>query len=553
VQQESYPLTQLTSINSIFIELANFRFRPENWKEFAHAIIEIRRNTTDQLIAIKDFLNNHFCYHDAKFLVTDDDFEEYSQIERELRAIPSVPKVAVDEWGLVSNPRSLRDESENAQIPSVFKNKIEMKYSLAAQKYIPVIKILRDYTFSLSNFLSQAKNILAVNAYVTGIKNKPLISHIGLNLDVNKDLLGLSVFNLTEALEKLSLFQDNFNKLLAEFCDTGELNKLIAQEKEILRQIWRLWYFFAYHPEKKMIHPSRESKAKISHIRQTIRKQLNKKLKNKLSKDIRVSVISETTLWEEDSALWIEVDVSDPLNLTDTRNDILDWVAESIAKAPNSFLREMFLKLNWKYLVIIPLICGKSIDLTAWKIPIWGKLDRKDSEVSWTSLILQSIPKDAVSGLNLQSWNLPKLETGIQMIQAITIFQMGQGHLRHINYTLENIDSLGMDILQEYLLRFSKNLSEPLNLFLSNLELIKKALQKVFKPDAEEKGNLQHLIEMASGIEEFVLSLKSENGNIELNIKDMEILIEEFGIILNAANLIYQAWIRNIIQDNGAN
>jgi hypothetical protein len=522
VQRESFPLTHFTTINSIFMELSNFRFRPENWKEFTNTIIEIRKNVTSLLIAIKDFLNIHFQRHDAKFLVTDNDFEDYGQTVQKLRSIPLIPKVAVDEWGLVSNPRNLADKTEDDQIPAIFRTKIELKYSMAAQKYSPVIKTLRDYTFSLANFLSQARDILAVNAYITGIKNKASISKIGVDLNVDEKLLRLSIFNLTEALEKLSQFQNKFNELLTEFCDADELGILMVQEKEVLRQIWRLWYFFAFHPEKRMIHPSRESKAKINDIRQTIRKQLNKKLRNKLLGNVQISVVSEEIMWEQDSSLWIKVDVSDPLSLINTRDNLINLVAESIAKTPNTFLREMFLKLHWKYLVIIPLINGKSIDLTAWKISLWGRLDRGDSEMGWTNFVLQPIPKDVVKELNLQLWNSSKLEIGNQMIQSIIAFQMALGHIRHISYVIENIDSFGIEILQDYLSKFSKNLSKPLNLFLTNLDKIKEELKILFEQDPEHNLHLEEIIGLASDTIELFTLLEDENENITLDLANIE-------------------------------
>lgn len=548
VQRESFPLTHFTTINSLFIELANFRFRPENWKEFAYSIIEIRKSVTNLLVDIKDFLNTHFRDHNTKFLVNDNDFEDYSRTVQKLRSIPLPPKVAVDEWGLVSNPRNLVDSTDSDQIPSIFKDKIELKYSMAAQKYSPAIRTLRDYTFSLTNFLNQARDILAVNAYVTGIKNKTLISRLGLDLNVDERLLRLSSFNLTEALEKLSLFQNKFNELFSKLCDAAELDMLIAKEREVLRQIWRLWYFFAFLPEKRMTHPSRESKTKINDIRQTIRKQLNKKLKNKLPDNVQVAIVSEEIMWEEDSSLWIKVDVSDPLSLINIRNNIIDWVAESIAKTPNTILREMFLKLNWKYLVIIPLINGNSIDLTAWKVPMWGNLGRKDLEIGWTNFILHPIPKDAVKELNLQMWNLPKLEVGNQMIQSIMIFQMGLGHLRHISSIVGNVDSLGNEILQDYLSKFSKNLSEPMNLFLTKLDIIKEELRKVFEQDPENNLHLEDIIDLASDTFEFFSSRKGDNELIELDIAEITVWFEKFGNVLSLSNLIHLVWIQNLLQ-----
>lgn len=548
VQRESFPIKHFTTINSIFIELANFRFRPKNWKEFAHSILEIRKNVTNLLIDIKDFLNTHFRYHDTKFLVNENDFEDYDRRVRKLNSIPLPPKVAVDEWGLVSNPQNLTEKTDD-ELPAIFKNKVELKYSMAAQKYSPVIKTLRDYTFSLSNFLKQARDILFVNAYITGIKSKTPISQIGLDLNVDERLRRLSFYNLTEALEKLALFQIRFNELLAEFCNPAELHKLEEQESEVIRQIWRLWYFFAFHPERRMQQPSRESKAKIKDIRQTIHKKLNKKLKDKLPRNVQISVIPEEITWEEDSALWITINITDPLNLINIRDKLINCVMDAIATAPGTFLREMFLKLHWKYLIIIPLINGKSMDLTAWKLSLWGRLDRRNLEMSWANFVLQPIPKDAVKKLNLQLWNSPELEIGNQMLQSIIAFQMGLGHIRHISNVLENIDTLGMEILKDYLSKFSKNLSEILNLFLTKLDNIKEEFKRVLEQMPENNLHLEEIVNFVSNTIEAFSLLKDKNEKIILDLANIEDFSERFGSISDASNVIHLVWIQNVLQN----
>ena len=314
IPKRNLPSPYLVYLNSTLIAYLQYNYRPLTWMEYIDQIISLRIIVLDCFRRIVQGLKKYYKTKNPADIVNRDTHPIMMSALKELDSIPLFPKCAVDVWGFTSEEISSvsganNNDSDNSA--NILTGKIT-----SLQKYDDYRKSLRDLFTHCSNFLNLMANFL-----LNRINNK-------------NDENYVSLHNILDAYHQLKIFHKEFEfcfqPVLCNFENIKQLNK---NELKNYSQLFSLWFFFSFMPDKKITNPIEFCNRYIlTNSRANILNVIKKTFKND---DIRYSVFDG--YWEEKKAIWI---VGDILNIS----TILTGDVSGFA---NHFSGEYF-NITWK-------------------------------------------------------------------------------------------------------------------------------------------------------------------------------------------------------------
>jgi hypothetical protein len=455
VDRKHLPLVWLTSVNATFRGLGDLQFRPATWLEYSESVHNIRRAVLASLKQLERGIETHFRRSGvAKMLGTEVNAEQWDSCKKMLTHPPRLPRVAVDEWGFIEESTSEVNTSGVAEC-------LTQRSSLAAGRYKAFLKAFNENTRTLSNFFTQATDCMITNALLGRTKDRTKVLEAASSLGIKPNSCTLATLNFADCLKNLNAFQREARKILSPFYDPHELNRLDGEEQTSFHRIWCAWYFFAKHPENVMQNAVSVSERESLQILRTIRLDLRVRLRRVSSDFIRFNILSEDTLWDDRPALWLSVDADHPLDALSSLPTVVEQVKQSVQKVGKSDLRRYVLDLHWPYVVIVPLVKGKSANTAAWRIGLPVITESENESLSWWNYAQSPIPNEAIEQLRIDSWDLPQLSVGAKLTQSTMILFYIAAHIRDFR-RLPDLDEEGLTQLQSYVNRLSRHASEAL-------------------------------------------------------------------------------------------
>lgn len=520
IPRSNLPLQWLTSINSIFITLGEQYLRPDTWEDYAQAVIELRQKQLQLLQQIYRRLEVYFRYKNP--LETFQIFGEhvssdlYKYVQQLLECSPLLPHCAFDEWGFVGD----RIERKNNS------NQIEkrQKQNLALEKYTAYTQSFGEYIRTSSNFLRQADYVLYLHPSLrNGESDRVREVTRKNNIDLNH-LARLSVLNLADGWKSLPNLQEEFRKLLSPFVCNQELHDLELLEQEVFNSLWYLWYFFAFHPDRRFQNAKqgciKQFNEKVKEITSSIRKELRA-----ISSDtIQIGIISEKVQWETMRSLWLKIDGESVFEVYENVELIVKAIQRAIASVYDDELRRYAIDLTWLNIVIVPLVRGKSLDATAWRLSSILFSVNPEQDLGWWNFVPIAIPSNAFSQLKLSTWNYPQLTIAQKLIGSISQLSILVLHLCDIIKRLPELDNQGGKIFQDYI----QQCSEPFNeVFQSVIDTEVEFLECFNKISSSSQHNKDFSIsskQMLLEINRNLLLTIDGNQKIEINMNLEEIV-----------------------------
>ncbi|WP_405226362.1 hypothetical protein [Dokdonia sp. Asnod1-B02] len=383
IKHNLLPLSYLVQINGLINSLFIYQFRPDSWEEYIYKIIENREKYNYALTEVIRGFQEYFRKKDYKAFI-----KPLELAEIELKDVYRIkfPKNIVDKWGYVSegaNEKSLNDK-ENLLVKTT---------TIASLKnYLNFNEISRDYFSSLDNTFNQlGSNILSVYRLYSDVEDSE---------EYNPNVL---YSNISEALIKVSKFQNEFEKHFSKFCLSEKLNKIENTESRTLETLFYIWNQF-YNQGKRKISSKVYTNARkeFSNIKNNLNKrflkerkeiydltgiQFNVELSEKTNKTLIITaeIISETYFT---SLLYARVFVQNTLGA-------------SYFSSKGVIVRD-----NVKSVIFLPLIYGKPINKKVFEI-YTHNLDEDFDGDDWYRFfsVFDDINKELVDYLNLEFWN----------------------------------------------------------------------------------------------------------------------------------------------------
>lgn len=557
IAQQNFPLSKLVKLNATFRELGEKSLRPMTWEDYSQTVMQLRQTVLRALEKISQGMAVFFTRQERiRILGNHLEPELWRHVQQLLDFSPSLPQCTLDEWGFITEKikKSDANEIKNEYDPQ---QKIAQRQKLAFDKYSEYLNLYGEYVRTLANFFRQAEWPLNIHPYTRNgldIRIEDVLRDSGVDLAHQSRL---SVINLADAWKSLPSFQIEFRKLLIQFVNEAELTELEKNEKRIFKLTWCSWYFFAFQPEHILQDSIREFIQLFSQKTREIKRCIQQVL-DRLSSDFtKLTILSEKEEWEGNKSLWISVDGEDPFEVYGAIQAIIASIQEAINSVHNDELRRYAIDLTWSNIVIVPLVQGKSLDSTAWKLSsILFSVD-PTREFNQASFVRVIIPPDTFSRLSLQTWEHPRLALIHKFIGVIFQLSLLAAHIKDFD-RMPELDDQGKELFQQYLQELSPFLSESFQLLIDSMSEIWGYYNSLTNTEElASRSYLMNSMQVFSGLCEQLLPTENftDEGNIQqvsMNFEEMTDWADRLSAAQQIASVMYLSWVSDVLEEVSA-
>ncbi len=547
IPSENLPPKYATKINSIFLQLITYSYRPVDWKEYAEHILNSRKTNLEFQNLLINALTRYFKKRKPvnifrEFLSA----SKWDSYKEEVSNPPSLPKCAVDEWGF-SGETSSNQASDDQGI----EHHAKITNILALQKFDLYLHHKRKFFNCFRNFYEQATHTLILNGSLGKLDDAEAIEQAleaAKNQGINQDFCRLSVLSFAEVLENLNAFQKEFNNLFSKYIDSESLERFCKQESKNLEKNWSLWYQFVYHPEASDGNLFHLAYQKFNTYKSKIRRDIRNSLRNLKGHDVSTNLTTEYCPDKDQNALVVTYDLSNPVEIYHALDFTKEAVIDGLDEVQSDNLLQYALTITWPIIAIIPLVQGKSLDGFAW---FWSTIQLISASGSiqddgWWNLVPEPISSELLQKMDIELWENDQFDNA-------KTFRDGFAELLSIILHLADLTRANMPDEQAY--KIYENHSEKMvdQLRSARDKFLGKASTMVDICNSMADELLEanpHLIEASSSIVEIFNDLNavdfSDDANEE-NFQKLRKWSNTLQVAMEKAEIVRLCWISGVL------
>jgi hypothetical protein len=543
IDRKNLPPLWLTSVNSTFRGVVEREFRPKTWQEYTQLLFTLRQDIIAALLQLTRGLEQYFRSRQLVTLfgpvVNADDWVSCTH---RLNHPVLLPSCALDEWGLT-------DEFAIQPISLEMRERVPLigRKGLAFQAYKPYLDAFRSYTTHLSNFFEQSVHVMILNPVLgRNMKDGAARARVLAQAEqegIKANASRLSTLNFAEAVKALPHLQREFRRLLRHLVDDAELSRIERQEQNIYRQIWNLWYFFDTQPQR-VIPTTHKLTDQATDVLKRIRQALLREFRALSKGEVRIRIASEKALWDFEAALWVVIDGSDAIAAYQAFEQTIHAIRQAVRKVPETDLRRYLLDFYWPYVVIIPLVRGKLLTATVWRLNLPVLL--QEGELQWWNHFQAQLPADTMADLGITIWQDTRLELAQKFLVSTTELSLYAAHIKDF-LKMPDLDDEGGVQVQSYLNQISGQLGKA---FQSTLDAVSIMVDTFNQLTLEEQAQRPNLITAVQGLVEMQSHLMPNadfEGQLSMNVTAIGEWAERLKRAREYAGLIYLFWASDIL------
>lgn len=545
IPRENYPLSKLTRLNATFTALGEKSLRPVTWGDYCQEVIQLRKTVLIVLEKLIEGLQAFF-KEQERIMILDEHIrqERWDLLVQLLNRSPSFPQCAFDEWGFITEKNNRKSE--------VYSKDGVIHQNLALEKYEDYSQAFNGYIRILSNFVRQANYPLIFHPHIRVATTSGIENTIQQHRQSLEDSNRLSIINLADAWKLLPKFQSESRIFLVQFIDVQDLITLEEHERRIFKTAWCSWYLFASNPNYVIQNSIRECIQFFSREKREVKSLIQRALRRFPSDLLSLEILSEGTLWEGEKCLWIKIDGENPFEVYESIQPVAEAIREAINPAHNDPLRRYAIELTWSHIIFVPLVRGKSLDLTARKISSILFSTNSNREFSPWRFAPVDIPSNASSELCLQEWKNPRLIMAQKLIGLAFQLSILASHLKDFD-RLSTLDEQGDQLLQEYLDQISPLFGEALMEFIKAEGEMIAYFNQLTSAQSENRSHLVSAMQMLPMLHEQVLPtddcIYDEGLRAAMSFEDFITWSDRLSEAQSISFLIYLFWISDIMQE----
>lgn len=374
---EEYPSPWLYWVHLMFA-------RPEStWDEYGSQVAALRTRITALFARITAALATWF-RRDKPFTIFEAgvDAEEWDAISALLRSLPKLPKTA--------------------DTPDV---------------HAPLEHALNAYAAAVHEFLAHSWRFFVANPQIgRGTpegreKVETWLAGEGITRE-------LPTQRLAQAIKASKMLQREF---AARFPETA--TGLDEEEGERIRELWAIWWDFAFYPRRKLANAVRESKAAIEARLDERRRALRRRF--------RELTLGRVEIHAEHEGLWLTIDVERVPNVVNAFAEALAHVIDVLRPPAEQHAFDRYvLDLTWERVHLVPLVRGKSLGRKQWSLDI-ATLPRPDEDLkehAW-KFVQRTIADERWQVLGLDEWPSNVAPAARRLVPSVGAWRDALDHL----------------------------------------------------------------------------------------------------------------------------
>jgi hypothetical protein len=525
VQVQALPPRWLPQTNATFRLLANWVRRPATWRDHAQILIELRKSVIAGLKELRVFLLGYMRGQGSPEPWKKIDPNLWERTKARVQRLPQLPQSAVDEWGF-SNESMRAVRADDTAAPR--SDPARASQARVGDAYGDYLKALREYTGGLYNFFDQATSVLTVNSPVGRAATSEQAERqrqLAARLGVRTDLGFLSTHNLGEALKHLAAFQLQFRKQVGHLVNPRDIARIESEERNLILQIWTLWYQFAHAPEQRLRDPQGHADGALREALDGLRRDLTDRLGRLRDEGIEAAILSESLEYDGRPALWVKFDVSDVLELYSGFELVFEAVQGVLRRVRYRTLELFAVDLAWPAVLIVPVVAGQNLEGLTWRF--YTNSFFEDGEITpdrWWNFVQVPLPEGFEAATRIEIVRHPRTETIRQLHEAVAVLSVRAAHVADLHRLTEDLSGTGEELARAYIERQSEQLSTELQRVVDRFVV---ALND--RPGDEElaiRPYLQEAIATLGEVARRVIFRDQEDGNWTIPVAEMPEWVE---------------------------
>jgi hypothetical protein len=345
------------------------------------------------------------------------------------------------------NPTSLsgQDEGHDQLVPR----------AILANTYRPYLRAEHDVASVLSNFFEQSPHVMATNFHVGRIKphltaKRDQARKALQKRDIQTDWANLTTHNLFEAQQRLTHYQQQFRDLFGHLADADALAALEQHERDMLTQVWQLWFFFARQPDQAWASPVSQVRAQITSTWRQVEQQVQAALAAVSTDGTTATILKQDGDWEGKPALWIRLDIAHALHFYTSIENLIHALRAAVGQVTWHELRSYVIRDHAEHTIIIPVLRGRMLNRLIWRLhTISGVLSDRKIDEHLSLFLPRVLPKDVQEALGLHLWELDGIKQANALSEAVSIAAMLAARLAELQ--LDAQASVFSEVLQQAL------------------------------------------------------------------------------------------------------
>ncbi len=316
---EHLPLPWVKEVTTTILNLEEWKIRPESWAEYGYCSLQDRRIIEISLKKIERSLIKYFKAPYRVNLLKKIDTKIFQKAINACESYPMLPRMAVDEWGRVSETKEIND----ADMDDIKLLPTSVASISLVNKYKPLLTNVKDYISACHNFFTQAqKAIMRLTLISKGENGGNAVAGLE-GFGLTQKMSHLSAINLAEAKAKLKEAQLSYQSSFGAMHDSVMLERQNSAEVKVFDKILPLWIRYLYKPYGALDFPESRCATEYEHFLRNI----DSKIESAYSEDdgIKISVIQTDLQFNDQLALWISIDLAQliddwlPLDFSDSK------------------------------------------------------------------------------------------------------------------------------------------------------------------------------------------------------------------------------------------
>ena len=482
--------------------LIHLGFRPTTWDGFVEESLSMREQIVSCFQDISSGVNRYLKRSEPTDILSDYSIQaHWASCFLAVGESISLPLCVADPWGFVYEGQGQGQNSSTR--PDVMWG--AGYYPLTMTRYRSYLKLVRDYTMGISSFLRQAPDIVKSNGIVGKLQDHEqrasLLAELGLAERYDR-LVYLSVYNLQEALDALSDYQQEFRRLFGTLVDKHRLDSIERRENRIFRPFWNAWYFFAYRPWLSWANPVWQSGTRIDQEKAQMRSCVENACVAISCADC--GIIEGMPDWDNHSTLWLRMDVERAIDLYSCFGQLVNALQEALSNVQPSDLSSFIMSADMEYVAIVPLVRGRRLDDSVWRLHTWTAfIAKKSIEEHVLSYAPRPLPDSLLPSLHYLCWNFNYISLLSEFRSSIATLSLLAEHLADL-VRLPEIEEEGERYCRGYLVRLGLRISEPFQKVLDTITEMAAFFNQLPEEEQAQRSSLCTavgiLIELASKI-----------------------------------------------------
>ena len=458
-------------MNFHFRTLGNYPHRPENWEEHARQILGLRQELSAWLVQLQGALNTFFRRETLVKLLGDIlSSSEWESIKQLTKTRPLFPKSAVDEWGFAdeSLAQSSGGDSGDMDVSKLYQQ------SPALAKHKAYIDALHNYLSHLSNFMTQGLHVIVLNPNLgrAAPETEQELLRLANENRIKTDQEYLTTCNLHDSLVALKQMQVEFRKRFGRLLPAADLDRLEEKEKKLIRELWPVWYEFAFHP-RRIVQDAiekfvQERDDTLKRIKQGIRRTLKTMRKEDFSAEF-----ARTELHHDgENILCILIDITNPTMHWQAVEDTVVALQQALHTDNNRSLRHYAIQFWIKHFAIVPLVQGKALSQSVLLLPTFAIKSGSALE-NWYWYIPKEISDEDWAKLRIPLWDKEQFEPAIRFTESLARLSVLAAQSGDLSRFSEDIEDDEDGVIEKYIQSQGHTLSNQLQkVFDETIELL---------------------------------------------------------------------------------